>query len=75
MLSSCSAKASGNGQSIQGMPLDRLALVTKDTGVPELHRKVTTGETVLGRPPLPRALRRQQTKTQTQMSYEKSLFI
>ena len=37
-------------QSTEGTPLDGLALVAKEVGIPELHRIIRIGKTVLARP-------------------------
>lgn len=37
----------------EGMPLDCLTLVAKKTGIPELHRTITIGKTIVGSPPPP----------------------
>ena len=50
-LSSCLTKASTHICSTPRTPLDRLTPVADGTGIPELHRKVTVGKTVLGSPP------------------------
>ena len=44
------AKTSGSTQSSQEIPLDCLTLLARAVGIPELHRTVTIGETVIVRP-------------------------
>lgn len=44
------AKTSGSTQSIQETLLDCLTMLARAVGIPELHRTVTIGEIVIGRP-------------------------
>ena len=59
-------------QSTEGTPLDGLALVAKEVGIPELHRIIRIGKTVLARPSHGISQIPEWNKTQT--SCEKGLF-
>ena len=72
-LSNCLAKASMCAQSIQGTWLHHLALVVKGADVPELHRSNNRKDCSC-QATTPRALHREQTKTQTHSFCENSLF-